>query len=90
MKQGAISRAYASAISEFLIEQRKISGRTLEEVGSVLGITTTSMYRYETGQREIPLNLFRRLCVFYGCDFVAVFTEISDKATEYVLREVKK
>lgn len=90
MKEGSIDHAYASVISEFLTEQRKKSGRTLAEVGKIFGVGANTIYRYEAGQREIPLDLFRRLCVLYGVDFEESFREISQKATDRIIREGKK
>lgn len=90
MKQGVIDRAYARAISEFLIEGRRKSRRTLEEVGQIVDVGTVTLHRYETGQREIPLNLFKKLCVLYGFNFEKTFREISQKATEYVVEEMSR
>lgn len=90
MKKGVIARAYASAISEFLAEQRWKPRRTFAEVAEIFGVGASTIYRYETGQREIPFDLFKRLCVLYGADFEESFREISKKATDRIIEECKK
>lgn len=50
-----------------LKECRLARGYTQQEVADALGISRVNYTRYETGAREIPLDVLVRLARFYDC-----------------------
>jgi len=47
---------------------REASGFTQESVANYLGIKRSAYSNYETGERDLPLNLMEMIADLYGCD----------------------
>lgn len=50
-----------------LKECRTARGYTQQEVADAIGVSRVCYTRYETGAREIPLDVLVRLARFYDC-----------------------
>lgn len=91
MKKSRIfDQCYNTVLSEYFIALRKERKRTLEDVAYFVGCNANSLYRYETGSREMPIDIFVKLCRFYGVDYEQAFTEINEKALLMAIREMRK
>ena len=54
------------SISSKLKDLREDYDKTQADIASVLGTTQQQYYRYEKGQRELPINHLITLCKYYG------------------------
>lgn len=54
---------------------REASGFTQESVANYLGIKRSAYSNYETGERELPLNLMEKIADLYGCDMYDLYSE---------------
>ena len=54
---------------------REVSTYTQEHIASFLGIGRSAYSNYETGDRELPLNLMERLSDLYGCELSDLLSE---------------
>ncbi len=53
-------------ISERMRELRIDNGKEKEELAALLGVTTSSYNRYESGARELDVDSLIKLAIFYG------------------------
>lgn len=53
--------AIDSLIAQTIYERRIASGRSVDELSNLLGVSRSSMYRYENGSQEIPASVFLAL-----------------------------
>ena len=54
---------------------RVISSYTQEEVAIALGINHSAYSNYESGEREIPIDLLEKASVLFGCELYVFFEE---------------
>ena len=90
MKDDPFDRAYMQAVGEFLSEKRKMSGRTLDDIAFVIDIKWNTLYKYERGDRQIPIEVLQKLCRFYNVDFLQTFRDINNRAIDIMMKELKK
>ncbi len=62
-------------IGSNLKKLRSVSDYTQEEMASVLGITRSAYSNYESGEREIPLDLLEKASNLFGCELYVFFEE---------------
>ena len=62
-------------IGSNLKKLRSVSDYTQEEMASVLGITRSAYSNYESGDREIPLDLLEKASNLFGCELYVFFEE---------------
>lgn len=62
-------------IAKNLQKLRSVSSYTQEEIASALGISRSSYSNYESGLREMPLNLMEKAADFFGCELYLFFEE---------------
>lgn len=60
-------------IAQNIKRLREASSFTQEQIASFLGIGRSAYANYETGDRELPLNLMERLSDLYGCELSDLF-----------------
>ena len=65
-------------ISKNIRCMREASGFTQEQVSQFLGIGRSAYSNYETGDRELPLEVMERLADLYGCDMYLLYEEDAD------------
>lgn len=70
-------KTYTEVQSNFFAEQRKKSGRTLEDIAYFLRIKVNTYWTYEKGTRDMPMSVFIDLCRFYNLDYVKVFKDLN-------------
>ena len=51
---------------------------TQEQVSQFLGIGRSAYSNYETGDRELPLEVMEKLADLYGCDLFLLYEEDAD------------
>ncbi|MFW9607850.1 MAG: helix-turn-helix transcriptional regulator [Prevotella sp.] len=54
---------------------RSISAFTQEEVALALGINRSAYSNYESGEREMPLDLLEKAADLFGCELYVFFEE---------------
>lgn len=54
---------------------RAISSFTQEEVAVALGINRSTYSNYESGEREMPINLLEKAADLFGCELHVFFEE---------------
>lgn len=54
---------------------RDVSSYTQAEVASALGIKRSAYSNYESGEREMPLNVLEKAADFFGCELYLFFEE---------------
>lgn len=72
---------FKEVFSEYFTElrkQRKMSRQTLSDF---MGLPLSTFTCYEMGLRDCPLSVFKRLCAFYGIDYVDTFKMLDKEAT---------
>ena len=57
---------------------REASGFTQGSVANYLNVNRSAYANYETGARELPLNLMEKLADLYGCDMYDLYSENED------------
>jgi transcriptional regulator with XRE-family HTH domain len=54
---------------------RTISAYTQEEIATALGITRSAYSNYESGEREMPLDVLEKAAKLFGCELHIFFEE---------------
>ncbi len=54
---------------------REANRYTQEQVSGFLGINRSAYANYETGEREMPINLLEKACDLMGCELDAMFID---------------
>lgn len=57
---------------------REANGFTQESVANYLNVNRSAYANYETGARELPLNLMEKLADLYGCEMYDLYSEDMD------------
>ncbi len=57
---------------------REASGFTQGSIANYLNVNRSAYANYETGARELPLNLMEKLADLYGCDMYDLYSENED------------
>ena len=65
-------------VSANIKRMREASRFTQEQVSKFLGIGRSAYANYETGDRELPLNVMERLADLYGCDLFLMYEQDAD------------
>ena len=65
-------------VSANIKRMREASRFTQEQVSQFLGIGRSAYANYETGDRELPLNVMERLADLYGCDLFLMYEQDAD------------
>lgn len=68
-------------IGNNLKKLRAISAYTQEEIATALGITRSAYSNYESGEREMPLDVMEKAADLFGCELYLFFEE-SDVAKD--------
>jgi transcriptional regulator with XRE-family HTH domain len=58
-----------------LRRMRTISEFTQDDVATALDITRSAYSNYESGEREMPLNLMEKVADLFGCELYLFFEE---------------
>jgi transcriptional regulator with XRE-family HTH domain len=64
---------------EHLRAWRRTLGQTLQSVASVIGVTHSTLLRYERGEIKVPPDVLRQLAQMYGCTPVELQFAPSDR-----------
>ena len=65
-------------ISKNIKRMREACRFTQEQVSQFLGIGRSAYSNYETGDRELPLEVMEKLADLYGCDLFLLYEEYAD------------
>ena len=65
-------------ISANIKRLREASKFTQDQVSQFLGIGRSAYANYETGDRELPLDVMERLADLYGCDMFLLYEQDAD------------
>lgn len=65
-------------ISKNIKRMREACKFTQEQVSQFLGIGRSAYSNYETGDRELPLEVMEKLADLYGCDLFLLYEEDAD------------
>ena len=65
-------------ISKNIKRMREACRFTQEQVSQFLGIGRSAYSNYETGNRELPLEVMEKLADLYGCDLFLLYEEDAD------------
>lgn len=65
-------------ISKNIKRMREACRFTQEQVSQFLGIGRSAYSNYETGDRELPLEVMEKLADLYGCDLFLLYEEDTD------------
>ena len=65
-------------VSANIKRMREASRFTQEQVSKFLGIGRSAYANYETGDRELPLDVMERLADLYGCDLFLMYEQDAD------------
>ena len=65
-------------ISKNIKRMREACRFTQEQVAQFLGIGRSAYSNYETGDRELPLEVMEKLADLYGCDLFLLYEEDTD------------
>lgn len=65
-------------ISKNIKRMREACRFTQEQVSQFLGIGRSAYSNYETGDRELPLEVMEKLADLYGCDLFLLYEEDDD------------
>ncbi len=67
---------YTIELAKRLTKIRNDRGMTQQELGDRLGLTKSSICRYEAGEREIKMSDFFKICDIYNVDAYALLDEV--------------
>lgn len=65
-------------ISKNIKRMREACRFTQKQVSQFLGIGRSAYSNYETGDRELPLEVMEKLADLYGCDLFLLYEEDAD------------
>ena len=63
---------------------REANSYTQEQVASYLGINRSAYANYETGEREVPIDVLEKACNLFGCEMELLFGK-DEKAVKNML-----
>lgn len=63
---------------------REANSYTQEQVASYLGINRSAYANYETGEREVPIDVLEKACNLFGCEMELLFDK-DEKAVRNML-----
>lgn len=75
-------KLFMKYLGEYFQELRQERRLTRKELSQFLKVNENTLFFYETGKRDMPLSLFKNLCLFFGKDYVETFNEIDKKASK--------
>ena len=67
-----------SIVPENIKRMREASRFTQEQVAQFLGIRRSTYSNYETGDREVPIEIMEKLADLFGCDMYLLYEEDVD------------
>lgn len=73
-----------SVISRNLKSLRVANGYKQENVSDFIGINRSTYSNYESGEREVPLNVLEKAATLFGCELSLLFEE-DEQALKSVL-----
>lgn len=73
-------------ISRFIMERER-RGLSREALAMRAGLPRSSIGYYERLQRSMPLDIYKKLCAFFGFDYAELFDEAQK---EFFEREKKR
>lgn len=91
MKQD-YDKIFNDVFSEYFTKIRTDRGWSRKVVADKLGLPASTFTYYEKGLRDVPISVFKRMCLLYGLDFHKVFKQLDDECTKREMRyeEVQK
>lgn len=78
---------YARAVSDIFTEKMAIEHKSLEDVANATGVKYNTLYRYLNGTRQIPIDLFGKICHYLNLDFIDTFQLVNKIAVDTTVRE---
>lgn len=70
-------------IGEKLAEARAHKGESLATTGEHVGLNRQTFYNYEKGARTMPIDVYVRVCRYFGIDAEELFKEAQDYMREH-------
>ena len=87
MATSLYDKNYGRAVADVFYEKMKTEDRTLEDVASAIHVKYHTLYRYLNGSRQIPIDVFQKMCKYLNLDFVETFILVNKIATETTIKE---
>lgn len=73
-----------NSIGSKIRELRKKEGATQEDLANLLGVTKSTISKYELGHREISIEQLKKILDFFGIEYGLFLTNFDDpEATEW-------
>lgn len=69
---------YRKTFGDYFTYLRKSKGISRVFVAERIGVNQNTLVCYEKGTRDCPLSVMKKLCGFYGLDFVETFRELNE------------
>jgi transcriptional regulator with XRE-family HTH domain len=80
----------ATAAAEILAERKTHTPWTVRAIAADLGWATTTVQRYLTGKRLMPIDALYRLCALLGVDPVDVLLEAEQRLKRSAIAEAEE
>ena len=66
-----------------------MENKTLDDVAAATHVKYNTLFRYMNGTRQMPIDLFEKICIYLNLDFVDTFQLVNTIATETTVKEYK-
>lgn len=76
------NKKFNEVFSEYFIALRKEKNYTRKEVAYFIHLNENTFLCYETGTRDVPISVFKRMCKFYNIDFYKTFIYLDQETTK--------
>ena len=87
MANKLFDKNYALAVSKTFTERMQKQHKSIENVANAVGVKYHTLFRYLDGSRQMPIDLFQKLCVYLDLDFAKTFQLVNQIATDTTVNE---
>ena len=87
MANTLFDKNYATAISNLFFEALEAKESTLEKMAIATGVKYNTLFRYMNGSRQMPIDLFQKICEYLELDFADTFRLVNQIAVEATVKQ---
>lgn len=87
MANTLFDKNYATALSNIFFDKLEEKGSTLEKLAIATGVKYNTLFRYMKGSRQMPIDLFQKICEYLDLNFADTFRLVNQIAVEATVNE---
>ena len=88
MANSLFDKHYAKALADVFNEKMYEDRLSLDDVATLTGTKYNTLFRYMSGSRQMPIDLFKKICEVLNLDFAQTFRKVNQIAVNETINEV--